>query len=168
MSTSVGRYTPAEYLTIGHPRGALSSPLLGLSQGYGHDVSAADVAWVVPRLCLLKIPSEPKLERVRASMSFGCDRTKLAAIEIDSDRDPNMMEQASIKNCVDDAATVAATEINGRCDESRREALVPMVEPADLRDRDDSAGARRLDRARVRAVLVDRKMRPGTVVIVHI
>jgi hypothetical protein len=79
-----------------------------------------------------------------------------------------MMEQASIKNCVDDAATVAATEINGHWDESRREALVAMVQPADLRDRDDSAGPRRLDGARVRAVLVERKMRPGTVVIVHI
>jgi hypothetical protein len=101
-------------------------------------------------------------------MSLGCDRTKPAAIEIDSDWDPNMMEQASIKNYVDDAATVAATEINGQCDELGREALVAMMQPADLRDGDDSAVPRRLDRVRVRAVLVERKMRPGTMVIVHI
>ena len=101
-------------------------------------------------------------------MSFGCDQTEPAAIEIDSDWDPNMMEQASITNCVDDAATVAATEINGQCDESRREALVAMMQPTDLRDGDDSAVPRRLDRTRMRTVLVERKMRPGTVVIVHI
>ena len=66
-----------------------------------------------------------------------------------------MMEQASIKKCVDDAATVAATEINGQCEESRREALVAMVQTTDLRDGDDSSDAAWLDRTRVRAILVE-------------
>ena len=65
------------------------------------------------------------------------------------------MEQASIKKCLDQAATVAAAEINGRCEESRREALIAVVQTTHLRDGDDLAAARRLDRTRVRTILVE-------------
>jgi len=145
----------------------------GELQMLGFGVSEATVSRYMPARsrrpeCLLKIPSEPKLERVRHSMSFGCDQTEPVSLEIDPDCDTNMMEQASIKNCVGDGATVAATEINGQCDESRREALVTVVRTTDLRDGDDSADPRRLDGARVRTILVERKMRPGAVVIIHV
>ena len=43
-----------------------------------------------------------------------------------------------------------------------------MVEATDLRDGDHFAAPRRLDRARVGAILVERKMRPSAVVVIEI
>ena len=51
---------------------------------------------------------------------------------------------------------------------SGREALVAMVQSTDLRDGDDSAAPRWLDGTRVRTILVERQMRSGSVVIVHV
>ncbi len=45
-----------------------------------------------------------------------------------------MMEQSSLKKCVDDSAVVAAREVNNQCDVSHREAFVAMMQATDLRD----------------------------------
>ena len=51
---------------------------------------------------------------------------------------------------------------------SGREALVAMVQPADLRYGDDAAAPRWLDEARVRTILVEREVRSGSVVIAYV
>ena len=57
-----------------------------------------------------------------------------------------------------EAAAFAAKEINGQRDGSRRKALVAMVQPADLEVHNDtSAVPRRLDRTRVRTILVEER-----------
>jgi len=43
-----------------------------------------------------------------------------------------------------------------------------MMQTADLRERDDSSDSGRLDRARVRAILVERKMSAGALVVVDV
>jgi len=43
-----------------------------------------------------------------------------------------------------------------------------MMQAADLRDGDDSSDPAWLDRARIRAILIERKMRAGALVIVDI
>jgi hypothetical protein len=48
------------------------------------------------------------------------------------------------------------------------EALVAMVKPADLRNRDDLAAVRLLDGSSIRAVFVERQMRTGALVVVDI
>jgi hypothetical protein len=55
---------------------------------------------------------------------------------------------------VERTAASAASKINGQWDESCREALVAMVQPANLWNRDDSSVPRRLDRSRARTVFV--------------
>jgi len=49
------------------------------------------------------------------------------------------MEQASIKKCVDGAASLAPAAINGQREESRREALITMVQSTDLLNGDRCA-----------------------------
>ena len=48
------------------------------------------------------------------------------------------------------------------------QSLVAMVQSADLRHDDDPTRARRLDRTRLGAILLERQMGPGTVVIVQV
>ena len=43
-----------------------------------------------------------------------------------------------------------------------------MMQATDFRKRDDSAALRRLDETRVWRILVERKMGPGVVVVVHV
>ena len=65
------------------------------------------------------------------------------------------MEQSSLKKCVDDSAAVAAREVNNQCDVSRREAFVAVMQTGDLWKGDNSAAPRRMDLARVRAILIE-------------
>ncbi len=51
---------------------------------------------------------------------------------------------------------------------SGREALVAMVQPADLRDGDDFSDLARLYRPLHRAILVQGKMRPGAVIVINV
>jgi hypothetical protein len=62
-----------------------------------------------------------------------------------------------VKENAVEAAAFAAKEINGQRDGSRRKALVAMVQPADLGHNDTSAVPRRLDRTRVRTILVEER-----------
>jgi hypothetical protein len=48
------------------------------------------------------------------------------------------------------------------------EAFVAMVKPADLRNRDHLAAIRRLDGASIRAVFVERQMRPRAVIVIDV
>ena len=43
-----------------------------------------------------------------------------------------------------------------------------MVKPADLRSRDHLAAVRRLDGASIRAVFVERQMRPRAVIVIDV
>jgi hypothetical protein len=52
------------------------------------------------------------------------------------------MEQGSITKCVGDVAPVAAAAINGEREESRREALITMVQSTDFRNGDHFAVGR--------------------------
>ena len=65
------------------------------------------------------------------------------------------MEQSSLRQCVDDSAAVAASEVSNQCDVSRREALVAVMQAADLWKSENAAASRRLDLARVRAILLE-------------
>ena len=65
------------------------------------------------------------------------------------------MKRFSLEKFVDDSAAGAATEVNGQCDESRREAFVAVMQTGDLRKSDNAAAPRRLDGARVRAIVVE-------------
>ncbi len=48
------------------------------------------------------------------------------------------------------------------------EAFVAMVKPPDLRNRDHLVAVRRLDRASIRAIFVERQMGPRTVIVVDV
>lgn len=51
---------------------------------------------------------------------------------------------------------------------SRREALVSIMQPADLRDGDDIPDLARLYRPLFRAILVQGEMCPSAVVVIHV
>src|SRR5580700_7484570 len=58
--------------------------------------------------------------------------------------------------------------INSECEELRREALVAMVHTTDLGDGDDFSDLGNLYRPLLRAIFVQRKMRPGEMVIIEV
>lgn len=51
-------------------------------------------------LCLLKLPSEPKIERSDNEHRLAAVKRNRATSEIVRNRHPDMMEQASIRKCV--------------------------------------------------------------------
>ena len=65
------------------------------------------------------------------------------------------MKRFSLRKLVNDSAAGVASEVNAEYDESRREAFVAVMQTADLRKSDNAAALRRLDGARVRAIVVE-------------
>lgn len=67
-------------------------------------------------------------------------------------------------------ATQCVSVGDGAALESRSggEALVALMKPADLRNRDHLAAIRRLDGARIRAVFVERQMGPRAVIVIEV
>ena len=66
------------------------------------------------------------------------------------------------------AATRSNNIANRRWDESGGETFVAMMKAGDLRHGDDSPDPGWHDRTRIRAILIERKMSAGSVVVVDI